>query len=159
MQFFVVLNSGWEANTYIYECAATVLVNHWSIVICDSHKMPSPFGHQFLTTANDREKKRSEHKQDNKTEFEWSYMFNVKWHKVFIHVRILFVRCFCSVVFFLCSFSMHSTFVPFRFFLFLAQSVFFFFFSVCYNLHFLDVFSINAYAVCIDFDYGRLILF
>lgn len=99
MQFFVVLNSGWEANTYIYECAATVLVNHWSIVICDSHKMPSPFGHQFLTTANDREKKRSEHKQDNKTEFEWSYMFTVKWHKVFIHVRILFVRCFCSVVF------------------------------------------------------------
>lgn len=114
MRFFVVLNSGWEANIYIYECAATVLVNHWSIVICDSHKMPSPFGHQFLTTANDREKKRSEHKQDNKTEFEWSYMFDVKWHKVFIHVRILFVRCFCSVAF-----------VPFRFFLFLAQSVFF----------------------------------
>lgn len=41
----------------------------------------------------------------------------------------------------------------------LHSRCFFFFFSVCYNLHFLDVFSINAYAVCIDFDYGRLILF
>lgn len=158
MQFFVVLNSGWEANTYI--CAATVLVNHWSIVICDSHKMPSPFGHKFLTTANDREKKRSEHKQDNKTEFEWSYMFNVKWHKVFIHVRILFVRCFCSVVFFSSArFRCIRLLFHFVSFCSLHSRCFFFFFSVCYNLHFLDVFSINAYAVCIDFDYGRLILF